>query len=163
LVVDLLAEQRARLTTLFDKGRAALKGRRGAHADTETMTRVRAQLGEPIPDNALRTLIEQSFSPEAEAAALRIHAAMIQGRIVWSKKGLPEKGPIAIREVQPGMMTESAFDRLEQIHDLDEAHALLDQRVDQELPAWSPDQRKGMTALLDGFIVSNLTYNTGES
>ena len=163
LVVDLLAEQRARLTTLFDRGRAALKGRRGARVDADTMTRVRAQLGEPIPDNALRTLIEQSFSPEAEAAALRIHAAIMQGRIVWSRKGLPEKGAIAIREVQPEMMVEATFDRLDQIHDLDEAHALLAQRVDLELPDWPEPQRKGMTALLDGFIVSNLTYNPGET
>jgi len=159
-----MGEQRQKILTLFDAGRAELKGRRPqARPDVESLDRVRSSLIAPVPDDALRVLVEQAFSKEAEDAVMRVHAAVMQGRVVWSRQGLPETGAIVVREVRAGMMVESPLSRLDQVRDLDEARSAARQRMDQELPAWQTADRRALASLVESYVAANLTYNASES
>src|SRR5206468_4110417 len=141
-------------------GREALqagKARRGAgKADAESIARVGAVLGQSLPDECLGLLIDKGFPRELEDTALRLHSAVMQGRIVWSKERLPEDGSVLVREVRSGRMMEAPFTQPEQIHDIDETRAALRQQIDREMSERSAVERRAMASLVGAFVGSNL-------
>jgi hypothetical protein len=170
LVVGLPSEQRSKISGLFEKGREAVRrsppasrGRAAARADAETIARLTAAVGQALPEEPLLLLIKWGFSQELEDSCVRTYSAIMQGRVVAQKEGLPSGGSIVVREVRPGVMEESALSRLDQIRDLDEARAALRVRLDAELREWTGAERKALASLLERYVSANLSYNASET
>ncbi|HEY3176098.1 MAG TPA: HDIG domain-containing protein [Candidatus Polarisedimenticolia bacterium] len=163
LVVDAFDEQRQRLADLFSRGREALDRRRpGSRPDAGLLDRLREALPAsqpPIPDEGLSFLVRQAFSPELEAIAARVHSAVMQGRIVSSREELPRSGPIVVRNVAPGAVTESILDSTGSIRDMGDAREALRERISREAGGFGAADRRALATALGPFVGPNLTYS----
>ncbi len=173
-VYDLLpgtqAEQRQHIADLFERGRAVLRGAppaggrgRSGRPDSEPLTRLRSSLGEPLAEEALSALAAEGFSTDLQADALRVYGTVMQGRIVAHREGLPDQGPISVREIRPGDRPETLLSNLEQIRTVEEARAALRAHVDEHVRSLTAAERRAVVALLERHVISNLSYNASET
>jgi hypothetical protein len=164
--IDLAGEQSARLRTLFEAGRSALRElgvRRSARPDPGSIARVKAALGERLPDRTIALLITHGFSDEMEKLVLRLYATVAEGPIVDSRDRLPQAGSIAVREVRNGINAERELGSLDVVRDLEQARAMLSAQVDAEMPSWPGAERRALVSLLDEALLANLSYNASET
>ncbi len=164
-VVGLHGEEEKRILEVFEKGREAVgsSASSGAEPGEDAVARVKSAVELQVADEVVRALLLRGFSTEAQEAGLAAFSSVTQGKIVATKEGLPAGGSVAVREVRPGLMFESTFNRLEQIRDLEEARTLLGRRIGVELPEWSEKERRALTTLLGRFVLPNFTYNASET
>lgn len=162
LVLGPSSNEKTLLAELFEIGRSALRDS-GAELDERGLDRLQEILGGSVSRSALKTLARHRFSREAEEAAIKSYLAVMQGRIVAHRDGLPVSGAIAVREVRPGVMLESTFDRLDQIRDLEEARAALRSRLASLLPDWTDEDVSALASVVEPFVHPNFTYNASET
>jgi len=165
-VVNLAAQQRAKMVQLFDDGRRAMAGLPPA-GDTaqrrEATAALAKELERQVGSEPARLLVARAFSTGLEEAVLAIHSDIMQGRIVDERDRLPSSGAIAVREVRPGGTVESSFTRIEQTRDLADAREAVRRRVGTQFPDWSEKDRRALSGLVDSFVVANLSYNASET
>ncbi|HKY31342.1 MAG TPA: HDIG domain-containing protein [Candidatus Polarisedimenticolia bacterium] len=166
LVVSLTADQVSRLRSLFDRGREAMADlgiRPGTRPDEEAIARLREALRSALPDRTVAMLAREGFSHDLEAVAVKLYGAAMQGLVVDSRDRLPDEGVVSVREVRPGSTTEYEFAQPSQIRDLSQARAAMAERVDRDLGDWPGADRRALLSLLDGYLISNLSYNASET
>lgn len=162
LVIGPGSNEKSRLAEIFETGRRILRASGGAAGEAE-IRRIEDALGGAVPESALRTLAKHRFSPDAEEAAIKSYLSVMQGRIVAHQDALPASGPVAVREVRPGVLIESSLDRLDQIRDLGETRAALRARLEILLPAWAPEDLSSLATVVEPFVHPNFTYNASET
>ncbi|HET9481009.1 MAG TPA: HDIG domain-containing protein, partial [Candidatus Polarisedimenticolia bacterium] len=168
-VADLAFEQRQRISEAFERGRAALRamglpaGRGRPAPDAETLARVKASVGTPMPSAALAVLIARGFPQEIEQAMIRALGSVMHARVVGSVERLPESGPIVVREVRAGAPLEAEHVRPDQVRDLDDARRLASEQLDQDLGGLPASDRRALGELLDRHVIPNLSYNASET
>ncbi len=166
LEVDLAAEQQARLASLFERGRSAMRElglARGERPDARALARVRDALGVPLPERTVSLLVSHGFSEDLEGLTQRLYASLTENPIVDSRARLPESGVIVVREVRHGIVAEHEVVPPAQIRDLEAARAHMAVLVNEELSRWPGSERRALASLLDELLGSNLSYNASET